>query len=195
MIRNKKELKEYMEADRIALGRKHCKPQFGDLIWKYEIALRMNEYFKNCEVSVFEKPKQLFYKFQFKILGILLGYELPLNCIGKGLSIAHQGPIIINGGATIGDNCRIHVGVNIGTVPGCTNVAPHIGDNVYIAPGVKIYGRIDIASGIIIGANSVVNKSFTEENICIAGIPARKISDKGRFEVEERNKQLFSNTP
>ena len=195
MIRNKTELKEYMEADRIALGRKHRKPQFGDLIWRYEIALRMNEYYKNCKWSVFEKPKQLFYKFQLKILGILCGYELPLNCIGKGLSIAHKGPIIVNGGATIGENCRIQVGVNIGTVPGCADVAPHIGDNVYIAPGVKIYGRIDIASGIIIGANAVVNKSFTEENICIAGIPARKISDKGRFEIEERNKYLFSKTP
>lgn len=195
MIKSKIDLTEYLEADKIALGRKSRKPRLGDLIWRYEIALRMTEYYNNCKVSVFMKPLRLYYKFQLYLLGLLCGYELPLNRIGKGLSIAHKGPIIVNGGATIGENCRIHVGVNIGTVPGCTNVAPHIGDNVYIAPGVKIYGRIDIASGIIIGANSVVNKSFTEENICIAGIPARKISDKGRFEVEERNKQLFSNTP
>jgi len=33
--------------------------------------------------------------------------------------------------------------------------------------------------GIAIGANSVVNKSFTEPNIGIAGVPAIKINDKG----------------
>jgi len=92
---------------------------------------------------------------------------------------------------TIGDNCRLHVGVNIGTVPGCPHVAPKIGNDVYIAPGVKLYGNIEVGSGIIIGANSVVTKSFTEQNICIAGVPARKISDKGRFEVENENRLRF----
>ena len=53
----------------------------------------------------------------------------------------------------------------------------------------KIYGNIRIASGIMIGANAVVNKSFDEENICIAGVPAKKISDLGRFEIEEKNRK------
>ena len=128
---------------------------------------------------------------KYKLLGILCGFEIPLNCIGKGLSIAHKGTIVINSSSVIGDNCRLHVGVNIGTVPGCAHVTPIIGDNVYIAPGVKIYGNIEIASGIIIGANSVVNKSFTEENICIAGVPARKISNLGRFDVEKKNKMEY----
>ena len=55
----------------------------------------------------------------------------------------------------------------------------------------QLYGNIEIGSGIIIGANSVVTKSFTEENICIAGVPARKISDMGRFEVENNNKKKY----
>jgi serine O-acetyltransferase len=54
---------------------------------------------------------------------------------------------------------------------------------VYIAPGAKIYGAIEIADNIAIGANAVVNKSFLEPNITIAGVPARKISDKGSTEA------------
>ena len=48
-----------------------------------------------------------------------------------------------------------------------------------IASGAKIFGNITIADGIVIGANSVVNKSFLEPNITIAGVPAKKISNKG----------------
>jgi len=135
---------------------------------------------------------RLIEKIKFEILGILCGFELPLNRIGKGLSIAHKGTIVMNSSAFLGENCRLHVGVNIGTVPGCPNVAPRIGNNVYIGPGVKLYGKIEIANGIMIGANSVVNKSFTQENICIAGAPARKINDMGRFDVEKHNKMLYA---
>ena len=41
--------------------------------------------------------------------------------------------------------------------------------------GANIIGNVKIADGIIIGANSLVIKSFLEENIVIAGVPARKI--------------------
>ena len=40
-------------------------------------------------------------------------------------------------------------------------------------------GGVYITDGIAIGANSLVNKSFYEENIAIAGNPARKISNNG----------------
>ena len=53
-----------------------------------------------------------------------------------------------------------------------------IGDNVYIGPD-KTFGSITIADDIAIGANSVVNSSFTQPGITIAGIPAKKVSNKG----------------
>ena len=130
-----------------------------------------------------------YYKLKYFILSILCGFSIPINVFGKGLSIAHIGTIVVNGSTHIGENCRIHACVNIGTVPGVNGVAPTIGNNVYIGPGAKIYGNIRIASGIMIGANAVVNKSFDEENICIAGVPARKISDLGRLEIEEKNRK------
>lgn len=188
MIESQKELFEYLEADRKALGRHLKKPAFTDLIWKYEICLRKVEFFNNCRKRT--PIGNLFYKYyslKFFVLSVLCGYSIPINVFGKGLSIGHRGTIIVNSHSKIGDNCRIHACVNIGTVPGVSDAAPILGNNIYIAPGVKIYGNIHIASGIVIGANSVVNKSFDEEEICIAGVPAKKISNCGRNEMENRN--------
>jgi serine O-acetyltransferase len=73
-------------------------------------------------------------------------------------------------------------------------VTPKIGDNVYIGPGAKIFGDIEIADGIAIGANSVVNRSFTEPNIGIAGIPAKKINDKGSEKLLARATEILNNS-
>ena len=58
---------------------------------------------------------------------------------------------------------------------------PTIGDNCFIGPGAKIFGRIKIGNRIVIGANAVVNKSFETDDVTIAGIPARVVKETGRF--------------
>lgn len=116
--------------------------------------------------------------FRYYKLGVQLGFSIPLNVFGPGLSIAHRGTIIVNKNASIGKNCRIHADTNIGSNREDT-LAPKIGNNVYIGPGAKIFGDVLIADNIAIGANSVVNKSFYEESISIAGAPAKKINEKG----------------
>jgi serine O-acetyltransferase len=68
---------------------------------------------------------------------------------------------------------------HIGWQPGSWDKAPKIGNNVFIGPGAKIFGDIEIADNVAIGVNSVVNKSFLEPGITIAGIPAKKISNQG----------------
>lgn len=50
-----------------------------------------------------------------------------------------------------------------------------IGNSVVIELGAKIFGKITIADGIHIGANSVVNKSFNEPNVVSVGAPARVV--------------------
>lgn len=50
----------------------------------------------------------------------------------------------------------------------------NIQDNVWIGEGVTILPNVNIGSGCIIGANSVVTKSFPSNSI-IAGVPARVI--------------------
>ncbi|MDG1302028.1 MAG: serine acetyltransferase, partial [Opitutae bacterium] len=119
-----------------------------------------------------------YYKRRLSWFGQKLGYTIPINTCGHGLSLPHVGTIVINGKARIGNNCRIHVCVNIGASGGDKS-APVIGNGVYIAPGVKIYGDISIADGIAIGANAVVNKSFTQPNVTIAGLPAKVVGEGG----------------
>jgi len=179
MIKSKKDFYYYLEADQIALGKKRRRPQiFGDEIWKFQILLRKIEYYLNCKKSIIFKPILLLLRFRFHYLSIKLGFIIPINVCGPGLNIAHIGTVIISSNAKIGDNCRIHAGVSVGVNLG-GNEAPTIGNNVYIGPGAKIFGGIEIADSIAIGANAVVNKSFKESGISIAGVPAKKINDQG----------------
>lgn len=175
MIRSKKDYRNYLIADKEALGRKRRSPSLFDEVWKFEILLRKYEYLLNCKKSIIYKPYFFLIKYRFRKLGMKLGFIIPPNVFGYGLSIAHPGTIVINEHAQIGNNCRIHVCTNIGTQAGFDNRAPKIGNNVYIGPGAKLFGKITIADGIKIGANAVVNKTFLESNITIAGVPAKNV--------------------
>ena len=44
-----------------------------------------------------------------------------------------------------------------------------------VGPGAKLFDKIYIADGIARGANAMVNKSFHEKDIVIAGVPAKKV--------------------
>jgi serine O-acetyltransferase len=144
-------------------------------IYRFEVRLRKLEFALNCSSN----QLWLFYrKFLFRRISVNLGYSISPNTFGPGLSIAHRGTIVVNGGARIGANCRIHVDVNIGTEAGKSSAAPKIGDNCYIGPGAKLFGDIEIGPNTVIGANAVVNKSFLEGNQTLGGVPARVISSK-----------------
>ena len=178
MIRTRDDLESYLRADQAALRISRAAPSwFGDRIWKYQRALRRLEYHKNNR-GILHRLLYGFYRLRLDGLAVKTGFSIRPNCFGPGLAIAHEGTIVVNANARIGANCRLHVCVNIGASNG-TRAAPRIGNNVYIAPGAKIFGDIEIADDIAIGANAVVNRSFTEKGITIAGVPARKISDRG----------------
>ncbi|PEC51931.1 serine acetyltransferase [Bacillus sp. AFS096315] len=185
MIRNQKDLLNYLKEDKRALGKSSKKRPsiFGDEIWKFEIVLRKNEYYSNITPNLKNKIMKKFYHYLHRKKGIKLGFSIPINVFGPGLRINHYGLIVVNGDARIGANCDIHQGVNIGQNLYKGDV-PTIGDNVWIGPGAKIFGKITLANSIAIGANSVVNKSFLEENITIAGTPVKKVKDTGTNEME-----------
>lgn len=134
---------------------------------------------------------RLYWYVKYMVYSVVCGFEIPINVFGKGLSIAHKGTIVVNGCAKVGENCRLHTCVNIGTAPGACSLAPTIGNNVYIGPGAKLWG-CKIGNNIVIGANACVGKDFTIDNVCIAGSPARVIKNIGRKELEEQNKLLES---
>lgn len=181
MITNKAELKRVMSIDKKTLGIPDSKKRpslLGDNLWKYLILLRRHEYYHNRHDTAFRKIMYFIYRGLHRYYGIFLGFTIPVNTFGAGLKLNHYGTIVVNRHARIGRFCDIHVDVNIGQ--GMTEKdVPVIGDNVWIGPGAKIYGDITIADGIMIGANSVVNKSFTEPDITIAGVPAKKIKGTG----------------
>ena len=68
--------------------------------------------------------------------------------------------IIISHNAVVGKNCTIYHQVTIGE---WKNGAPNIGDNVWIGPGAKIFGKITIGNNVRIGANCVVNMDIPDD--------------------------------
>jgi serine O-acetyltransferase len=183
MIKSKKDYHFFLEADRIALNKKKSNfisgvisIFFPDYIWNFQKLLRKLEFAKNCRKSFFNDFNILILQFRFKRLSLKLGFSIPPNVFGPGLAIMHYGTIVVNANSRVGANCRIHPCTNIGASGGSPK-APQIGNNVYVGPGVKIYGDITIANNVAIAANAAVNKSFTEENILIGGVPAKKIKE------------------
>jgi serine O-acetyltransferase len=178
-MKTRAELRYFLEADRLALGKTRTRPRpVGDDIWKFQRALRHHEYWLSQPRGALTLFPSLFWRFRYYRLGLLLGFELPPFVAGPGLSLAHRGPVIVNPHARIGRNCRIHSGVNIGTAAGTQDQAPQIGDNCYIGPGAKLFGAIRIAEGTAVAAQAVVHRSSDEPHVTLGGIPARVISRK-----------------
>lgn len=182
MIKSKEDYKQYLEADRKALGIYKKKPQiFGDEIWKYQRLLRRLEYLLNRN-NMIARCFLLWTRVRKRSLGIKLGFEISAYTFGPGLAIMHQGPLIILDSVRIGSGCRIHACVNIGSTKG-TGRGAQIGNNCYIGPGVQIVGPVTIADNVTIGAGAVVTKSFQEPNVVIAGNPARIIKTKNKLDL------------
>lgn len=140
-------------------------------IEKSIICARKYRFYSENRSSIINKIKFIYYAKKNNILSNRNQIEL-YGRFGKNLKIYHSG-IIVNKSAIIGDNVKMH-GLNCIGNNGDSG-SPIIGNNVDIGVGAVIIGNIEIADNIIIGANAVVNKSFKEEGITIAGVPARKI--------------------
>jgi serine O-acetyltransferase len=192
-IASRQDYRFFLEADRLALGIEHGRPRpFRDEVWRFQRRLRQVEFWMNCRTAIWWKPCYWYLRWRFKQASCQCGFTIPPNVFGPGLSIAHRGTIVVNDDARVGANCRLHVCVNIGTsADRRLTGSPRIGNNVYIGPGAKIFGDVEIADDVVIGANSVVNKSFLAKGITVAGVPARKISDQGSLHLLVRATELL----
>lgn len=191
VIKNKQDFLYYVECDQRALGikvgvKQKIKAMISPQIWKFQYLLRKYEYLCNKEnKGILDRVRQAIVGFQYEKLGVKLGFSVPKNVFGPGLALCHVGTVVINSHARFGANARVHVGVNIGTSAGLdengnfdnTN-APVFGNNVYLGPGCKVFGKIKIGNDVAIGANAVVNKDVPD-HVTVGGIPAKIISDKG----------------
>ncbi len=142
-------------------------------------------HYRLCHYFVLKEHKNIFqlllyyaFLFRYKRLQIYCGIELhQLTKVGCGLRIPHRGNIVIHPGTVIGNNCEIMSCVTIGNnILKDRDAVATIGDNVLICTGAKIIGEVSIGNNVIIGANSVVNKSISE-NVIVAGAPARVIKE------------------
>lgn len=183
MIKSREDYLYYLEEDRKAekgaRGGNSTPKLFGDDLWKYTRLMRKCEYLKNCSNNFVLRA---FYLWNFKRRSVRYGFSIPLNSFGPGLKIIHRGTIVVNPGAKVGPNAGINCDVVIGAKLGTKSAAPIIGKNCYIACGAKIIGEISVGDNVIIGANAVVVKDV-QDNVTVAGIPAKVISSKNTKDV------------
>lgn len=181
MINSRRDLKEYILADRSYYGSYTLKHRVRFMltndhlyaIRKYMTLLRKEEYYHNKK-GVINRLIELVIARRKNNLGNRLGYYIRPNSLGKGVTLFHHGTIIIHGNARLGQNCKLHGDNCIGN-NGLTNETPIIGNNVDIGFGAKVIGGVTIADNIKIGAGAVVVKSCLNSDATLVGIPAKEI--------------------
>ncbi len=180
MIKTKKDLKNVLKIEK-----KLCNPprlpfllmMFGasekSIIWIYQKRLRKWEFYLNNKKRFFS----VIYKFKTLRLGHKYGLSIMPNCFDAGLHIMHLGSILVNSNTRVGKNCTIHVNTAIVATGGISSSAV-IGDDCKIGVGATLVGGISLGNHVVIGAGAVVTKSFKENHITLAGVPAKIISNK-----------------
>jgi len=103
------------------------------------------------------------------LIQVMWGIEIPrATTVGPGLFIGHFGGITVSASAVLGNNCSISQNVTIGVAGSGDRLGvPVIGDNVYIAPGARLFGKITIGHNVKIGANAVIYKSVPDNSVAV----------------------------
>ena len=145
------------------------------IIWSWQKRLRKTEYYFNTNKKMRYYLSKILLNWKSKRYVLHIG----LNVFDKGLHVMHLGSILTNGRVRAGRDCAIHINTAL-VAQGVSSDTPVLGNNIVIGVGATILGGVTIADGIAVGANALVNKSFTEPDIAIAGVPARKVSGNGK---------------
>ena len=184
-IQTRADLREWLalEYRRYPLTARHILPYLfqsseGAVLHRHTKLLRTTEYHLNNG----HRLRAAWYNARLLRLQTRYSLHVPLNCLGKGVQIAHLYPLQMNWGMSVGTDCRILSGVMILGDDTTENRAPVIGDHVTLCAGCKIIGGVQLADNITVGAGAVVTKSFLEPGVIIAGVPAKIIGVKKGFE-------------
>lgn len=146
--------------------------------FKYTSVMRMCGYLKGRNwgrMTLYPPLKLLLLHYRYKY-----GIAIPeYTQVGPGLFINRFGNIMINGDAVIGANCNITHGAMLGQLnrgprAGC----PILGDDVFLAAGCKVIGKIRLGNRAAVGANAVVTKDVPDDGV-VGGIPAKLLSTGG----------------
>ena len=114
MIQSKEDLKRHLETEE----KNYHKKWYYDLpilmteqqiLYKHARFLRKAEYAANNR-----KISRVWYLFRLLRIQTRYGISIPLNVLEEGFEMAHLGSVIINAGAHIGKNAKLHPGVCVG---------------------------------------------------------------------------------
>ncbi len=186
MIKTKKELKDCLEQDKIAMGldntssfREWVKGNTDSLfLMNYIKKLRKLEYARANRASLYGKVRYFFRKKSFVAYRRRVGIFIDPDVFGPGLHIVHPGYIWVMLSSRVGKNCTILPRVLIGKKhSGIPTPCVFIGDNCYIGTGATILGPIHIGNNVTIAAGAIVVKDVPD-NAVVAGNPAKIIKMK-----------------
>lgn len=119
------------------------------------------------------------------LLQLIYTIDIPNSVvIGENIKLVHNSPgLVLHPNTKIGNNVRLYQGVTLGRADIYNDIEDSkfkeiiVNDNAVICAGAKILckeGTLVVGEGCVIGANSVLTCS-TSENEIWAGIPAKKI--------------------
>ena len=180
VIESKADLNEWVKYEKARYGYHHgfigrwFPISETDLLVKHQIRLRRTEYYENTG----HKMLAIISKIMLNRIQNKYSLHVPINTCGRGLQIMHVGPVLINWHASIGEDAIIHINTAI-VSNSSDGTAPSIGHNLFLSVGANIVGNIILGNYCVIGAGAVVNKGFEQDDITLAGIPAKVISEKG----------------
>jgi len=97
-------------------------------------------------------------------ISIVRGSLTENTIIGSGTVIAHGS--MIGHGALVGE--LVHFANNVSLAGNA-----RIGNRVFLGSSCVVSSNVSVEEGCIVGAGSVVTKSFSEKNVTIAGVPAQ----------------------
>lgn len=143
-------------------------------IFQWQKALRHAEYHINNKNNIIHYLLWMFWARRKNRLGTLLGIDIPENTFEKGLRIYHFGCISVNANARVGEDCVIVGNCCLGNKHG-QNFGPRLGNRCMLGFGTSIIGDVHLGNQVSVAVGAVVTKSFEEDNISLAGVPARKM--------------------
>lgn len=182
MIKSKRELSFYIMADTM-MNRGYFKPSLTERIKHFFIKddiLTFLKLMRKCQYySQLGGVMNLYYRIKYSNLSKKLGFSIGYDTFGYGLVIPHYGTIVVGNSNRCGNYCVLHTSTCI------SDNGKTIGNALYLSTGAKLTSKIEIGDNVSVGANSVVNKSFPEGNIMIAGAPARLIKPMDAWYIRD----------
>ncbi len=149
-----------------------------DYIMHYLSTMRKVCYYSN-NGGGYNKLLFIWYYLKYRRIGLKLGFSIGYKTLGYGVVIPHHGTIVVGSSNNIGNFAVLHTSTCI------SDNGKKIGDGLYLSTGVKITSKIVLGNNVSIGANSLVNKSFPEDNILIGGMPANIIKHNEPWYVRD----------